>query len=100
MSCCMSMIRAEEPHPSSTRQQRALQVDTVAMSSTVAVPTFEMEPGPPRRVAGRAASFVGNFASQDWLIMGYLAALLVALAVGGGGVHDRAACAERVGGDL
>jgi hypothetical protein len=96
----MSMIRAEEPHPSRSRQQRALPVGTAALSSTVAVRTFEMEPGPPKRVAGRAASFVGNFASQDWLIMGYLAALLVALAVGGGGGHNRAVCAERVGWDL
>jgi hypothetical protein len=95
----MSMTPAEEPHPSSSsRRERALRGGTAALSSTVAVRSFEMEPGPPRRVAGRGASLVASFASQDWLIMGYLAALLVALAFGGG--HNRGACAERVGWDL
>src|ERR1700722_6305931 len=44
------------------------------------------------------ASFVNSFASQDWLLIGYLVAILVALCVGTG--HDRPACMIHVAGDL
>jgi membrane-associated phospholipid phosphatase len=45
-----------------------------------------------------ATWFVHSFASQDWLFIGYLSALLVALAFGRG--HDRSACMVRVSADL
>ncbi len=45
-----------------------------------------------------ATSFVQNFASQDWLLLGYLSALIVALIFGKG--HGRLVCIERVTGDL
>jgi membrane-associated phospholipid phosphatase len=45
-----------------------------------------------------ATWFVHSFASQDWLFIGYLSALLVALAFGKG--HDRSACMVRVSADL
>jgi hypothetical protein len=43
-------------------------------------------------------SFVNSFASQDWLMIGYLVTLLVALAFGQG--HNRNACIIRVSADL
>jgi hypothetical protein len=48
--------------------------------------------------AGTVPWFVNNFASQDWLMIGYLCALLVALALGKG--PNRSACMARVGADL
>jgi hypothetical protein len=45
-----------------------------------------------------ASSWVRNFASQDWLMIGYLVALLVALMVGRG--PNRSACMVRVLADL
>ncbi len=52
-----------------------------------------------RVVAGASAtSFIHSFASQDWLTIGYLVTLLVALAFGKG--HNRAACMVRVAADL
>jgi hypothetical protein len=44
------------------------------------------------------AGLVGNFASQDWLLLGYLAALILALAFGRG--QGRLACVGRVSADL
>jgi PAP2 superfamily len=43
-------------------------------------------------------NWVRNFASQDWITIGYLAALLFALGIGRG--ENRAACAARVSADL
>jgi hypothetical protein len=43
-------------------------------------------------------SFVNSFASQDWLLLGYMVALLVALAFGKG--TNRSACMIRVSADL
>ncbi len=48
--------------------------------------------------APAVASFVHSFASQDWLLLGYMVALFGALAVGTG--HDRSACMVRVAADL
>jgi PAP2 superfamily protein len=45
-----------------------------------------------------AVPFVHNFASQDWLMIGYFCALLVALAFGKG--PSRSACMVRVSADL
>jgi hypothetical protein len=47
---------------------------------------------------GAAASWVRNFASQDWLTVGYLVVLLAALVVGKG--PNRTACLVRVSADL
>jgi hypothetical protein len=46
------------------------------------------------RVAPSWATFVNSFASQDWLLLGYLVAILVALAFGKG--SNRSACIVRV----
>jgi hypothetical protein len=43
-------------------------------------------------------AFVNSFASQDWLILGYLVAILAALAFGKG--YNRSACMVRVSADL
>ena len=50
------------------------------------------------RVAASWASFVNSFASQDWLLVGYMVAILVALAFGKG--NNRSACIVRVSADL
>src|SRR5579859_1441227 len=50
------------------------------------------------RAAPTWASFVNSFASQDWLLIGYLVAILVALAFGKG--TNRSACIVRVSADL
>ena len=50
------------------------------------------------RAAPSWASFVNSFASQDWLVIGYLVAILVALAFGKG--TNRSACLVRVSADL
>jgi hypothetical protein len=47
---------------------------------------------------GSATSVVRNFASQDWLMLGYLVVLLAALALGTG--PNRSACLIRVAADL
>jgi PAP2 superfamily protein len=44
------------------------------------------------------ATFVNSFASQDWLLVGYMVAILVALAFGKG--TNRSACMIRISGDL
>jgi hypothetical protein len=55
--------------------------------------------GAPRPLnTGAVPWFVHNFASQDWLMIGYFCALLVALAFGKG--PNRSACGVRVGADL
>src|SRR5271155_1314439 len=55
--------------------------------------------GAPRPLNAAALPwFVNNFASQDWLMIGYLCALLVALGFGKGA--NRGACMVRVGADL
>jgi hypothetical protein len=52
-----------------------------------------------RVLAGTSATtFVHSFASQDWLTIGYLVAMLVALAFGKG--HHRGDCIVRVSADL
>src|SRR5580704_16563925 len=50
------------------------------------------------RVAPTWATFINSFASQDWLLLGYLVAILVALAFGRG--NNRSACFVRVSADL
>jgi len=55
--------------------------------------------GAPRPLnTGAVPWFVHNFASQDWLMIGYFCALLIALAFGKG--PNRSACGVRVGADL
>jgi hypothetical protein len=54
--------------------------------------------GGDRPMSAGAIPFVHNFASQDWLIIGYLGALLAALAFGKG--PSRNACMMRVSADL
>ena len=48
--------------------------------------------------ASTAVGLVHSFASQDWITIGYLAALLIALAFGKG--HNRGPCIVRVAADL
>src|SRR5271155_2365977 len=55
-------------------------------------------PGPRPETASAATWFGHNFASQDWLTIGYLTALLFALSVGKG--PNRPACVTRVSTDL
>jgi hypothetical protein len=62
----------------------ALAVRTIAASDDRAAPTW--------------ATFVNSFASQDWLLVGYLVAILVALAFGKG--TNRIPCMVRVSADL
>ena len=50
------------------------------------------------RAAATWATFVNSFASQDWLLIGYLVAIFVALAFGKG--TNRGACMVRVAADL
>jgi hypothetical protein len=50
------------------------------------------------QASGAPTSWIRNFASQDWLMGGYLVTLLVALMVGKG--PDRGACLIRVATDL
>jgi hypothetical protein len=57
-----------------------------------------MSPQPTAAAAGERTWFVHSFGSQDWLLMGYFGALLVALAFGKG--YDRSACMVRVSADL
>jgi hypothetical protein len=52
----------------------------------------------PLGMSTSAIAWVRNFASQDWLLVGYLVALLLALALGTG--PNRGACIVRVSADL
>ncbi|MGA3122232.1 MAG: phosphatase PAP2 family protein [Polyangiaceae bacterium] len=94
----MSIFDAGKPHPSRSRHGSPLRVQSPAVSQALGMRSFGMDSSGPERLASGAALLVGNFASQDWLILGYLVALLVALALGAG--HNRAACAVRVCADL
>jgi hypothetical protein len=90
--------RGPESHRSSlagsvTRDRRSS--GNGALTPAVAVPSLA-----PRDAGMPAswASFVNSFASQDWLILGYLVAMLLALAVGKG--PNRSACVMHVAADL
>jgi membrane-associated phospholipid phosphatase len=50
------------------------------------------------RVTPTWATFVNSFASQDWLLIGYMVAILVALAFGNG--DNRIPCMVRISADL
>ncbi|HXX65937.1 MAG TPA: phosphatase PAP2 family protein [Polyangiaceae bacterium] len=94
----MSVGEAEGPHPKRSGGGRALAVPSGSLSPADGV---KGRRGSSTTGDGRArllAFWVNNFASQDWLVIGYLVALLGALAVGRG--HDRGGCAWHVLADL
>jgi PAP2 superfamily len=65
-----------------------------ALTHAIAVQSLEHDADVPQSWT----AFVNSFASQDWLILGYLVAILTALACGKG--HNRSACIIRVSADL
>lgn len=77
--------------PDSARRMNA----GARLSSAVAIAGTA---GPRPIHAGTVPWFVNNFASQDWLMIAYLCALLVALVFGKG--PNRSVCMVRVGADL
>ncbi len=78
------------------KRDSARQIDARARLSPAVAVAGTLAPRPLN--TGAVPWFVQNFASQDWLMIGYLCALLVALAFGKG--PNRGACVERVGADL
>jgi hypothetical protein len=84
--------RGSETPPRGPRAASSERAITHAMSvRTLSTPGDE-------RVAPSWATFINSFASQDWLLLGYLVAILVALAFGRG--NNRSACFVRVSADL
>ncbi|HEX4445204.1 MAG TPA: phosphatase PAP2 family protein [Polyangiaceae bacterium] len=96
----MASINPRGPE-SDTRTYRTKRAHTAssdrALSRAIAVNSLAPAPRD-AEVPSSWASFVNSFASQDWLILGYLVAILVALALGNG--PDRNACIMRVAADL
>lgn len=94
----MSIGEAEGPHPN--RSGRGGTLPTRRTSSPAeAMGAFESsDASTVDRLATIVSHWINNFASQDWLVIGYLVALLGALAFGRG--HDRGPCAEHVLVDL
>ena len=80
-------LEVPEPHRASGRSTHALAVRSLATHADG-----------DDRAAPSWATFVNSFASQDWLLIGYLVAILVALAFGKG--TNRSACIVRVSADL
>jgi PAP2 superfamily protein len=73
-----------------SRADRHVGARTTALSHALAVDALNAN--------ASATSWVRNFASQDWLMVGYLITLLVALMLGRG--PNRSACLVRVAADL
>jgi len=95
----MSIGEAEEPHPNRSGRRRSLRHPARRASTGAAVGPFEASPTiGAGRLGAVASGWVKNFASQDWLVLGYLVALLGALAAGRG--RDRDICAQHVVVDL
>jgi PAP2 superfamily len=69
-----------------------------AITHALAVRSLATHPAGDDRAASTWATFVNSFASQDWLLIGYLVAMLVALAFGKG--SNRSFCIVRVSADL
>jgi membrane-associated phospholipid phosphatase len=69
-----------------------------AIAQAIAVRAIDAEEASGSRDITSWTSFVNSFASQDWLLIGYLVAILVALAFGKG--TNRSACMIRVSADL